>query len=167
MSDEQPPAYPVPFPVSLEAFKLQVANRTRTFGRNRVHNGRAGSQVAILLACLGAIGTISVAISGMKLPYTLFGLDAERAWNLLALVATATTTGIQAWSAYAAHRLSYAFYSDGETRLWHIRRDLEHIEQMQDGDARGAALQLLYSQFQQLLVDLNTRWQAQQQEEAK
>lgn len=164
---KQQTAYPVNFPVALEAFKLQMANRTKTFGRNRVFNGRSGARVALLLTFLGAIGTVAVGISGMRLPYTIFSLDSERAWNLVALFATASTTAIQAWAAYAGHRLAYAFYADGETRLWQLRRDLEHVELMPQGDARNVALAALYSQFQQLLVDLNTRWQAQQQEEAK
>jgi hypothetical protein len=167
MSGETPASYLVTFPVSLEQFKVQISNRTSMFGRNRWHNGKAGARIALFLACLGAIGTISVGISGIKWPYTFLGLDVERVFNLIALIATATTTATQSWAAFAGHRLSYAFYSDGETRLWQIRRDLEHVEKMAEGDAKAAALISLYSQFQTLLADLNTRWQAQQSDETQ
>ena len=149
------PEYEVKFPVDIDQFKKQIENRTRMFKYNRQFSDKLLTRVAAASAILGALGTIAIGLSG-----TIEGWS--KIFSSVALVFTASTTALQAWSGFFGHRQSHIFYADGASRLWEIRRDLEHVEQMADGDKKGEAVASLYARFQDLLRALHEQWKQQQ-----
>lgn len=170
----------VQFDVDIDQLTIQIQNRIRMFDRNAYWHQRVGEGVATWTAFLSALGTVSIALAARE------GFWAKDIFNTIALLVSATTTGLLAWSGYFSHRQSHILYSDGRTRLWSIMRELEHIKKMKPDDEtpspdpaspvdpnprgpspRQLALRSVYLRFQALVEELHCDWKKQQIEGAQ
>jgi hypothetical protein len=138
---------------SLEILSQDVSRQIESVRLRVARDKGKATNVAVYVGLVSAVTTISIGTVGF-LPK-----DYEKAFGILSLLASASTTVLLAWDGIFHHKKLWISAVATLNELRSLETDIKHVQTAEQEGSTQDQVNQLYSRFKEILNSTNERWQ--------